>query len=147
MKKFEFRLEQVLKIRHQQEIMVQKEFAKVQAEHKIEVAKLTKIFDDKRVTFDSLKDKQRTGFDSTIYMAHMKFIEKLNLDIDIQRINVSKKEAELSKKRKELLEAVKKRKILENLKEKKLEEYNYEMNQEEQKFLDDISQRLYFNKA
>jgi len=141
MKAFNFRLEQVLKVRRQQEKIQQKEFFKIQTEHQQAVTSLKDLFNKKKETFADLKIKQKAGFHTTVYLAHMKYAEKLDLDIDVQRLNVQKTEIALSNERKKLLEAVTKRKILENLKEKKLEEYNYELSLEEQKVLDDIASR------
>lgn len=142
MKKFNFRLEQVLKIRAQQEKVVQREFAIVQANYQKTVKALRDLFDLRKNTIDDLKKISGSSFDQRAYLVHMRFVEKLNIDIDIQRINVQKAEVELSKKRKDLLEAVKKRKIIEKLKEKKLEEYAYEANSEEQKNLDEVASRI-----
>ena len=143
MKKFIFRLEQVLKIRTLEERIQQKEFSKVKSQHLIAVKKLEDIFIDRKETVRSLNDHEQRGFNQTIYLAHMKYIEKLNLDVDIQRINVSKVEIELKKERDKLLEIVKKRKSLENLKEKKYEEYLYNSNIEDQKMMDEIAGSRY----
>jgi len=141
MKVFRFRLEQVLKVRKQEEKIQQKEFVQAQTEHQQAVESLKNLFNLKKETFEDLKKKQQTGFNTVTYLAHMKYVEKIDLDIDVQRLNVQKTEIALKKERKKLLEIVKKRKILENLKEKKLEEYNYEASIEEQKNLDDVASR------
>lgn len=143
MKKFEFRLQDVLKVRRMQEKIAQKEFSKVYFKHQKEVNTLRNLYDMVKDTVNALKIKEQKGFNQIEYRAHMDYIGKLNLDIDLQRINVSKSEREVEKERVKLLEAVKKRKILENLREKKLEEYTYELNLDEQKLLDDAATRMF----
>lgn len=146
MKKFIFRLDQVLKIRALEERIQQKEFSKVKSQHLNAVKILENIYIDRKETVESLKDHERKGFNQTIYLSHMRYIEKLNLDVDIQRINIGKIEIELKKEREKLLNIIKKRKSLENLKEKKYEEYLYETNAEEQKVMDEIAgSRFSFN--
>ena len=143
MKKFIFRLEQVLKIRILEERIQQKEISKVKNQHIMAVKRMSNIYADRKETVDSLSNHEKQGFNQTIYLSHMKYIEKLNLDVDIQRINISKIEVELKKERNKLLEIMKKRKSLENLKEKKYEEYLYENNIEEQKMMNDIAGSRY----
>jgi len=146
LKKFIFRLDQVLKIRALEERIQQKEFSKVKSQHLNAVKILENIYIDRKETVESLKDHERKGFNQTIYLSHMRYIEKLNLDVDIQRINIGKIEIELKKEREKLLNIIKKRKSLENLKEKKYEEYLYETNAEEQKVMDEIAgSRFSFN--
>ena len=143
MKKFIFRLDQVLKIRALEERIQQKEFSKVKSQHLNAVKNLENIYIDRKETVESLKNQERKGFNQTIYLSHMRYIEKLNLDVDIQRINIGKIEIELKKEREKLLNIIKKRKSLENLKEKKYEEYLYETNAEEQKVMDEIAGSRY----
>ena len=139
MKKFNFRLEQVLKIRILEERIQQKEFARIKNQHLLAVKIMADIYSDRKLTVDSLTKHEKRDFNQTIYLSHMRYIEKLNLDVDIQRINISKIEIELKKERNKLLEIMKKRKSLENLKEKKYQEYVYENHLEEQKIMDDIA--------
>lgn len=139
MKRFEFRLDRVLSVRIQQEKIQQKEFAVVQAKYQKAVEMLKQLFDSRQETVLNLKKLSSKGFDQRVYLAHMSFIEKLNRDIDMQRITLQKIEVELNKERKKLLEAMQKRKILEILKDKNKTEYIHELLIEEQKVLDDLA--------
>jgi len=139
MRRFEFRLDRVLSVRIQQEKIQQKEFAVVQAKYQKAVEMLKQLFDSRQETVLNLKKLSSKGFDQRVYLAHMSFIEKLNRDIDMQRITLQKIEVELNKERKKLLEAMQKRKILEILKDKNKTEYIHELLIEEQKVLDDLA--------
>lgn len=139
MRRFEFRLDRVLSVRIQQEKIQQKEFAIVQAKYQKAVEMLKQLFDSRQETVLNLKKLSSKGFDQRVYLAHMSFIEKLNRDIDMQRITLQKIEVELNKERKKLLEAMQKRKILEILKDKNKTEYVHELLIEEQKVLDDLA--------
>lgn len=139
MRKFEYRLDRVLSVRIQQEKIQQKEFAVVQAKYQRAVDMLKSLYDSRQETVLNLKKLAAKGFDQRVYLAHMKYIEKLNMDIDMQRITIQKIEVELNKERKKLIEAMQKRKILEILKDKNKTEYVQELQIEEQKILDDLA--------
>ncbi len=141
MKQFSFRLENILEIRRQQEKVEQKKFAKEQANYQKEVDFLKVLFERRKETYENLIKLEKQKFDKRIRMIHVDFVEKTNVDIDLQRINVEKAEVKLKKQRSLLLEAMKKRKILEKLREKKKEDYNLEMKNEEQKILDEVAAR------
>ena len=137
MKKFDFKLEPLYKLRKNIEKQRQAEVAEVSAEYNKERDGkencLLKISDGIRIV-DSMEDSEEM-LNMSIYLGE--YITALNSQIAIHEDNMAIISVELRKRQEILQEASKQRRAVEILKEKKLLEYKKLMNKEEQAKLDE----------
>ncbi|MEI0489715.1 flagellar FliJ family protein [Brachyspira pulli] len=137
MKKFDFKLEPLYKLRKNIEKQRQAEVAEVSAEYNKERDGkencLLKISDGIRIV-DSMEDSEEM-LNMSIYLGE--YITALNSQIAIHEDNMAVISVELRKRQEILQEASKQRRAVEILKEKKLLEYKKLMNKEEQAKLDE----------
>ena len=137
MKKFDFKLEPLYKLRKNIEKQRQAEVAEVSAEYNKERDGkencLLKISDGIRIV-DSMEDSEEM-LNISIYLGE--YITALNSQIAIHEDNMAVISVELRKRQEILQEASKQRRAVEILKEKKLLEYKKLMNKEEQAKLDE----------
>lgn len=137
MKKFDFKLEPLYKLRKNIEKQRQAEVAEVSAEYNKERDGkencLLKISDGIRIV-DSMEDSEEM-LNMSIYLGE--YITALNSQIAIHEDNMAVISVELRKRQEILQEASKQRRAIEILKEKKLLEYKKIMNKEEQAKLDE----------
>lgn len=137
MKKFDFKLEPLYKLRKNIEKKRQAEVAEVSAEYNKERDGkencLLKISDGIRIV-DSMEDSEEM-LNMSIYLGE--YITALNSQIAIHEDNMAVISVELRKRQEILQEASKQRRAVEILKEKKLLEYKKLMNKEEQAKLDE----------
>ena len=137
MKKFDFKLEPLYKLRKNIEKQRQAEVAEVSAEYNKERDGkencLLKISDGIRIV-DSMEDSEEM-LNMSIYLGE--YITALNSQIAIHEDNMAVISVELRKRQEILQEASKQRRAVEILKEKKLLEYKKLINKEEQAKLDE----------
>ena len=137
MKRFDFKLEPLYKLRKNIEKKRQAEVAEVSAEYNREKEGkdncLLKIDDGIRYV-DSM-DNNDDMLSMSIYLGE--YINALNSQIAIHEDNMAEISVELRKRQEILQEASKQRRAVELLKEKKLLEYKKMMNKEEQAKLDE----------
>ena len=137
MKKFNFNLEPLYKLRKNIEKQRQAEVAEVSAEYNKERdgkdSCISKINDGIRIV-DSIEDDNEM-LTMSIYLGE--YITALNSQISIHEDNMAEISVELRRRQEILQEASRQRRAVELLKEKKLLEYKKMMNKEEQAKLDE----------
>ena len=137
MKKFDFKLEPLYKLRKNIEKQKQAEVAEVSALYNKERDGkddcISKINDGIRIV-DSIEDDNEM-LTMSIYLGE--YISALNSQIAIHEDNMAEISVELRKRQEVLQEASRQRRAVELLKEKKLLEYKKLMNKEEQAKLDE----------
>ena len=137
MKKFNFNLEPLYKLRKNIEKQRQAEVAEVSAEYNKERdgkdSCISKINDGIRIV-DSIEDDNEM-LTMSIYLGE--YITVLNSQISIHEDNMAEISVELRRRQEILQEASRQRRAVELLKEKKLLEYKKMMNKEEQAKLDE----------
>jgi flagellar FliJ protein len=74
---------------------------------------------------------------------YLHFLKKLTKDIEQQQLIVAQQHQTCEQAREEVLNAMKKRKILEKLKEKEIQRYMHNLDQEEQKFINEMAINRY----
>lgn len=145
MKRFAFRLQKLLDIRVRRETILKEELAKLLYFQKLEEEKLIKIerkLSNAQETKGSLQQQERTNPNE---------IEQYQFFIDslvFKRINqlyvLDQAKRRVTLKREELIEASKEKKIIEKLREKKEYAYYLELDQLEQKTMDEIATYMDF---
>jgi flagellar FliJ protein len=145
MRRFRFRLENVLRIRKKQEEGTELEFAKRRTE-------LMKIQNEIADLGDKLhlfmrENRYSKGLFSVFeILAVDNYITRLEHDIENLKARRDEKQQEVNRYLSLLREAKKARKVIENLRDRQLERYRDDVNREENIELDDINQNIQLNK-
>ncbi len=142
MKKFKYRLEQLLKLKAYREKEEQKVHAAALKKVYVQENSLVNINSDRTDNQKSLRNFQLGNLDLSLLSGYSRYFVKLKKDEFIGRemLKVFKKDTE--EKRLKLLEATKQRKIYDKLKEKHHEKYTHELEQVTQKEQDEIAVQI-----
>jgi flagellar FliJ protein len=137
--RYQFKLEALRRYRRHQEEILQRELGTLQRICDQAVKKLNETVGRHRRTESDLDLKQREpGFASQITM-YQRYLKALEKRIEDQQRAVNEAQKACADKRALLLKVVKKRKTLEKLKENGLRVHIANLNQEEQKFIDEMA--------
>ncbi len=139
MKGFNFKLENILKVKSLKEDLAKVELANLQSQYRTEEIILQQL-QNSYVNYQSqLKEKQQKSITIQEFSLYSCYFHKVSQEITKQaELLVSVKE-QVSRQREKLVESVKERKILENLKQKKYQEFKKIILSKEQNFLDEIA--------
>jgi flagellar FliJ protein len=134
MKRFEFSLETVLRLRESEEREWENRLGAITGE----CARIRSRIEESQV------EKKRCALENQFrdinsLLAVANYQARMDSQVKSARNMLQVKEKERESVLKSFIEASKKRKILDKLKEKKMEEYNYQRNKEEAKTNDDIN--------
>jgi flagellar FliJ protein len=141
MKKFTFRLQRVIEVRHTREKECQRRLAdSMQALRKCE----EQLEKEKRETRES-REGLRKALKKPVSVAQLMALDGWyrwkNRQVQERSALTDEQRGIVDQKRQELIEAAKDKKILERLKEKRYEEYRVNSLREEQAVLDDLGTR------
>tara|TARA_B100000131_G_scaffold252076_1_gene245831 strand:- start:124 stop:564 length:441 start_codon:yes stop_codon:yes gene_type:complete len=136
---YKFSYQKILDVRQIQEDQKSSEVASAQNELEKEKDELSKLEDEKSST---LKENGNDSQSSLDLMRKNSFMNRVNENIDKQKLKIEEKEETLSNKKNELLEASKSRKIMDKLKESDLKKYNIEQSRKEQNQIDEIGANI-----
>ena len=139
MRRFIFRLENVLRIRKKQEESVQRRFAIKRAEL-LRIENQIDVLEGKMHRFMAQNRMSEGSFTVLEVLAVDNYISRL--EREICRLEDLRKEKQVNRILKILHEAKRTRKVIENLKERELSRYRDEMNREEVGEIDDINQHI-----
>ena len=141
MRRFTFRLENVLNIRRKQEEGVQRQFAVKRAEL-LHIENNINNLGDKMHRFMAQNQLGEGSFTVMEVLAVDNYISRLEHEIRGLEMLRKEKEQEVSAILALLHEAKRTRKVIENLKERQLERHREELDREEAGELDDINQNI-----
>jgi flagellar FliJ protein len=144
-RRFTFRLENVLNIRRKQEEGVQRQFALRRAEL-LKIENDINNLGDKMHRFMAQNQIGEGSFTVMEVLAVDNYISRLELEIQGLEMLRKEKEEEVSRILSLLHEAKRTRKVIENLKKRQLERHHDELNREEAGELDDINQNINRNR-
>lgn len=136
---FKFRLEALRQYRNFQEDALQKELAEAQRNRDQEMDRLQAMLDRRSRAEEDLKREQEKSTNGPHMALYDTYLNRLAGEIAEQRERTRQAEAICSQKMQELLEAMQNRKTIDKLKEKDLQAYMENLNQNEQKFLNEIA--------
>jgi len=138
--KFKFSLEKVLRHRHLQESIAQRDFLEAQNALNDEIAKLNNMIQIKE---DSVRERNELVHNTQTWGLTVQqinqFLSGQDLRIKLQNQRLSEYEKVVEAKREILKNASIEVKIIEKLKEKKLTEFKLEFGRKEQNELDELS--------
>lgn len=143
MKGFNFKLENILKVKQLREDLEKAQLATLQNRYQEEEKSLLNLQDCLLSYQCQLREKQTGVMTVEMFNLYRHYFNKTNQDISKQEEVLVNLELEVTKQRDELVERVKERKILENLKQKKYYEFRKIILNEEQLFLDEIATNNY----
>jgi flagellar FliJ protein len=144
-RRFTFRLENVLNIRRKQEEGVQRQFALRRAEL-LKIENDINNLGDKMHRFMAQNQIGEGSFTVMEVLAVDNYISRLEIEIQGLEMLRKEKEEEVSRILSLLHEAKRTRKVIENLKKRQLERHHDELNREEAGELDDINQNINRNR-
>ncbi len=136
---FKFRLEALRRYRNFQEDTLQKELAEAQRNRDLEIDRLQSLLDKRSRTEDSLKREQQKSTSGSHMTLYDSYLKRLAAEIADQDKRIRQADAICDQKMQELLKAMQDRKTIDKLKEKDLQAYMDTLNQNEQKFLNEIA--------
>ena len=145
MRRFAFRLENVLRVRKKLEEAAQRNFSRALGELLEAKAKLEKAVERLQVFIREHRLESGVFTAAEIVMID-NYIALVNKKIQELRAVKDEKEREMNRLLHLLKEAKKARKLLDNLKGRKLERYMEELNREETVELDDVTQKIGLNR-
>jgi flagellar FliJ protein len=139
-KRFQFRLEQVLNLRKQVEEIKTRELA-VAKKHLLEIEiALNKHISKQEEFLEACASLEKDGmFTAEQVMTYFEYKESLSKEEKEFRKRQNDWMLEVERRRREVVKVSRQRQLLENLKDKKQRVHAQEVQQEEQKFLDEVS--------
>ncbi|MCW8800160.1 MAG: flagellar export protein FliJ [Desulfobacter sp.] len=139
MKKFQFRLQSLLKYKRHLEQVAKQEMAKAVADVLTCEQRITELQKDRISATDQLESQVEKGMGAGQFNRYTEFITALDQMIIREQSKKTELEKILSDKRDALKQRTIEKKSLERLREKQAREYTQEMIREEQKGLDEIA--------
>nr|WP_320015899.1 flagellar export protein FliJ [uncultured Desulfobacter sp.] len=139
MKKFQFRLQSLLKYKRHLEQVAKQEMAKAVADVLACEQRITEFQKDRVSATDQLESQVEKGMGAGQFNRYTEFITALDQMIILEQNKKNELEKILSDKRDALKQRTIEKKSLERLREKQAREYIQEMIREEQKGLDEIA--------
>jgi len=138
MKRFSFRLESVLKYRNYMEKRAQMALLNIRNEYTVKENRVKELVTKKTESIIKCRDEATRGLNVPMYKIHQAFQQKLDHDLAIAHIDLQEgkqkvKAQEINLKRESI-----KKKSLETLKDLQLKNYINKLEQEEQKFMDEM---------
>lgn len=148
MKKYNFRLERLLKIKEHKEKIAEENYAR-ELQKKIifeqENRSMEKLMEENELSeFDSLKSGDRIDFE--YFHQNERYIRSLELKIYDNNIKKDQLEPVISDLKEKLVEATREKKILEKLKEKDYLKYKEEKRKHDTKFMDEMASIMQLKK-
>jgi flagellar FliJ protein len=138
MRRFQFRLESLLRYREYLEKQVKQEVADVRAEILQCEERIDRYETDQAETTQELEQEVATGIDSKRYKHYTDFIESIEAGIQAENMLLDELQMRLSEKQRQLAQRSVDKKVLEKLKDRRREEYHQEAIRRFQKESDDM---------
>jgi len=138
MKRFSFRLENILKYRNYMEKRVQMALLDVRNEYMRRENRVKELATIRTERIIKCRDEATRGLDVPEYKIHQAFLQKLDHDLAIAHMDLQEGKQQVKIQEKILKgESIKKR-SLETLKDLQLKNYIKNLEQEDQKFMDEM---------
>lgn len=144
MKRFQFRLETLLKYRQMQKEEAQVRFSQALDELRRAREALAKLEAEVAVQLDEFRDYQmRKKLTVDVLMMFNSYFSRMKEEIAAGEKRVESAEKRRQELMKALEDAVRKHKVVKNLRDKRVQEYQAEVLREEQKQLDETGTQLF----
>jgi flagellar FliJ protein len=138
MAKFNFKMQNLLNIKEQMEIMCQNELSKATKKYLFQKEKLISIENNIEETILNMKNNENGKLSVNFLMLYLPYIERMKLEKKNAERLLKSAEKEVEDYRMKLMEAVKEKKMYEVLKEKRFNEFKIELQHQEDKNVDEL---------
>ena len=138
-KRFAFRLDQVLRHRANVRDLKEREFSVVEAQLIRERGILAELLRMRGEMLDSLATLQKSGFENLERELYAQYLGWLASEVDREKAAIAEIEVLLEEKRKELVRALQDHRIVERLRERRHEDYMKELERTDQAGLDETA--------
>ena len=139
MKKFQFRLQALLRYKKHLEQMARQEMAKAVAEVNACEMEIQRLVHERLNAALRLEERVAKGIRSGEFKRYQEFLVIMDQIIVQERIRKQRLEKIMEEKRSMLTQRTIEKKAMERLREKRAEEYTRDMLREEQKMLDEVA--------
>ncbi|MBF0302473.1 MAG: flagellar export protein FliJ [Desulfamplus sp.] len=139
MKKFNFRLQPVLKYREHLENIAKQEYFQASMDVKSAEEQIKQMEQGYQITSDNVEQETRKGIPAQLFRQYNDYLEALENDIILKRKEHEQLQKVLAVKQQALTKKSVERKVIERLREKKKSEYVEEFMAEDQKRADDMT--------
>ena len=136
---YRFKLEALRRYRRFQEETLHKELSELQRRQATETMKLSRLVALRCQAEAQLTQRQAASTTAPQLTSYHAYLRRLSMDIASQRLELRRAEKACEQKRQALVLAMQKRKTLEKLKENGLRAYLQNLNQEEEKFINEMA--------
>ena len=137
----EFKLQQVLNLRQEEEKRCTREFAAAREEYEAACARLERDIESLNQLDKDVQRQQQEGISAVELQMYVDFFQRKRCDIKLLQVEIEALNSTMAEKRELLVEAAKDKKALEILKEKKALEHRRELAEKERLFLEEIAIR------
>jgi flagellar protein FliJ len=137
----EFKLQQVLNVREEEEKRCTRAFAAARGAYESACTCLEEAIASINQLDRDVQRQQREGISAVELRMYADFFQRKSVDIRLQRLETETLQRTMDEKRELLVEAAKDKKALEILKEKKALEHKRELAEKERLFLEEIAIR------
>ena len=141
----EFKLQQVLNLRQEEEKRCTREFLVAREEYESACLRLEEDINSANRLDQEFQRQQQEGISAVELQIYAEFFQRKSIDIRLQRVETETLNSKMAEKREILVEAAKDKKALEILKEKKALEHRRELAEKERLFLEEIAIRNKFH--
>jgi len=138
-KGFNFKLENILKVKILREDLAKGELAKLQSKYQKEETVFQEMQDSYASYQRQLREKQQELMTVQELSLYKCYFIKASQQINQQEMLLFHLDKQVNQQREKLVESVREKKILENLKQKEYQEYRKIILSKEQNFLDEIA--------
>jgi flagellar protein FliJ len=138
MKRFSFRLENILKYRNYMEKRAQMALLDVRNEYMGRENRVKKLVTKRTESIIKCRDEATKGLDVPVYKIHQAFMQKLDHDLAIAHMDLQEGKQKVKVQEKILKKESIKKRSLETLKDLQLTNYIKKLGQEDQKFMDEM---------
>ena len=146
MKRFNFRFQRILKIKERMEEARKIALGKVIAVLNLEQERLADLEQTRMLYRQGGRELLALQLDPSLLSLNVSYLQRLQREIQEQRVRIQQVEKAVEEKRQELVEATKERRVYEILKERAVEDYRREQKRQERIMLDEVGGQLYMRR-
>ena len=146
MKRFNFRFQRILEIKERMEEARKIALGKVVAVSNLEQERLADLEQTRMLYRQGGRELLALQLDPSLLSLNVSYLQRLQREIQEQRVRIQQVEKAVEEKRQELVEATKERRVYEILKERAVEDYRREQKRQERIMLDEIGGQLYMRR-
>jgi flagellar FliJ protein len=137
MRKFQFKLQTLLKVREQKEKAAQQELAQAQQARDMIQHRIDALQEEGKEAEAMMREKKQRTFSAPELSANLQYLEGIRFQIARMQDDLFRASNIVAEKQQQLAEAITDRKALEKLKERRKEEWEAEFRREERKLADE----------